>query len=202
MRNLSRPRHPGRDSRRRPPRLRREPGTGHWLGPFVMAGYNTRVVRLSNTLTDWSYGRDFRYREVSDYGSGPAGLLRAAGAGVALAGLAAAMSRRPGRALLDRVLPRPGQGPSADRRAAGHYQMEISANTTTGARYRAVVADHRDPGYNGTAVLLGETALGLAADQARLADRAGVLTPAVAMGEVLAERLRAQGLSIDIRRVG
>lgn len=192
---------PGRGGRRRA-WLRREPGTRHWFGPFVMAGYNTRVVRLSNTLTDWSYGRDFRYREVSDYGSGPAGLLRAAGTGVALAGLAAAMSRRPSRALLDRVLPRPGQGPSAAKRAAGRYHMEITANTTTGARYRVVVADHRDPGYDGTAVLLGETALGLAADQDQLPDRAGVLTPAVAMGEVLAERLRAQGLTIDLRRVG
>lgn len=188
--------------RRLPPRLRREPGTGHWLGPFVMAGYNSRVVRLSNTLTNWSYGRDFRYSEVSDYGDGPAGLLRAAGTGLALAGLAAAMSRRPSRALLDRVLPRPGEGPSADQRAAGHYRMEITANTSTGARYRAVVADDRDPGYDGTAVLLGETALCLAVDQAELPDRAGVLTPAVAMGNLLAERLRAQGLSIDVRRVG
>src|SRR5690606_3862400 len=43
--------------------VERHPETGRWNGPFVMAGFNTRIVRLSNTLTDWSYGRDFRYRE-------------------------------------------------------------------------------------------------------------------------------------------
>ena len=37
---------------------------GEWLAPFVMASYNTRIVRRSNALTGWAYGRRFRYREV------------------------------------------------------------------------------------------------------------------------------------------
>ena len=40
-----------------------------WLGPFVMASVNTRVVRRSNALRDWAYGRRFRYREVMAFGS-------------------------------------------------------------------------------------------------------------------------------------
>ena len=38
---------------------------GIWVGPFIMAGLNTRVVRRSNALHDWAYGRRFRYREVT-----------------------------------------------------------------------------------------------------------------------------------------
>jgi short subunit dehydrogenase-like uncharacterized protein len=30
-----------------------------------MAGLNTRVVRRSNALQGWAYGRRFRYREVA-----------------------------------------------------------------------------------------------------------------------------------------
>ena len=43
-----------------------------WVGPFVMAGFNTRVVRRSNALQDWAYGRRFRYREVTGLGASPA----------------------------------------------------------------------------------------------------------------------------------
>ena len=30
---------------------------GSWIGPFIMAGFNTRVVRRSNALQGWAYGR-------------------------------------------------------------------------------------------------------------------------------------------------
>ena len=43
-----------------------------WTGPWAMAGINTRVVRRSNALQGWAYGRRFRYREVTGFGAGPA----------------------------------------------------------------------------------------------------------------------------------
>ena len=42
-----------------------------------MGGYNRQIVMRSNFLSDWSYGREFRYREVVDSGRGLPGLLRA-----------------------------------------------------------------------------------------------------------------------------
>lgn len=181
---------------------RREPATGHWLGPFAMAGYNTRLVRLSNTLTDWSYGRGLRYREASDYGSGPAAPVLATGTGLALGALYAGMSWAPTRAVLDRLLPAPGEGPGPERRAAGHFRMEITSTTTTGARYRTTVAARLDPGYGATAVLLGQSALCLALDGPLLPPRSGVLTPATAMGDPLVQRLRARGFTIETERIG
>ena len=61
---------------------------------------------------------------------------------------------------------------------------------------RTRVAAPYDPGYGGTGVMLAESALSLALDE--LPDRAGVLTPMVAMGEPLAARLRAHRFTIDV----
>ena len=60
---------------------------GGWTAPFVMASYNTRVVRRSNALQDHAYGRDLRYGEVMGLGTGPRGAVAAAGVTAVLAGL-------------------------------------------------------------------------------------------------------------------
>ena len=117
-----------------------------------------------------------------------------AGAIVAgLGGLMAGMSFGPTRKLLDRVLPDPGEGPSEKARAAGYFKMEVH-----GSGHRATVAAKGDPGYAATAVMMGESALCMALDRERLPDRAGVLTPATAMGALLAERLRAAGMTLAV----
>ena len=177
----------------------RDPGTGRWTGPFVMASFNTRIVRLSNTLSDWSYGRGLRYREVTDFGSGPMSPVLAGGMAVGLGGAVAGMSFSPTRALLDRFLPAPGEGPSPETQAAGRFRMDIHATTTTGARYRTRVGADYDPGYGGTAVMLGQAVLALAQDDS-VPQRVGVCTPASALGEVLVERLRGQGFTFDVER--
>jgi short subunit dehydrogenase-like uncharacterized protein len=46
--------------------------------------------------------------------------------------------------------------------------------------------------------MLGEAALCLARDGDALPERAGVLTPATAMGMVLVERLRAAGQTYEV----
>jgi short subunit dehydrogenase-like uncharacterized protein len=133
----------------------RDPTTGRWNGPFVMASFNTRIVRLSNALTDWSYGRQFRYREVTDFGSSPVSPIMAMGMALGLGGVVGGLSWGPTRAVLDRFLPRPGEGPSAAQRAAGRFRMQLRATTTSGARYRTKVGADHDPGYDGTAIMLG-----------------------------------------------
>ena len=77
--------------------------------------------------------------------------------------------------------------------------MEVVASTTGGAQYATTVAAKADPGYNGTAIMLGEAALCLAQDD--LTSEGGVLTPAVAMAAPLIERLRAQDFTIETRRI-
>jgi short subunit dehydrogenase-like uncharacterized protein len=173
---------------------------GQWLGPFVMASINTRVVRRSNALQDWAYGRRFRYREAMAMGSGLAGRAKATALVGGLGAAMGALSLGPTRAALDRFLPKPGEGPSAEARAKGFFKIDIHARTSSGERYVCHVAAQGDPGYAATAVMLGESALCLAVDRERLPDRAGVLTPATALDGALVDRLRAAGHTYEVER--
>ena len=182
-------------------RIRRSAGLDTWVGPFVMASYNTRIVRMSNALQDWAYGRTFRYGEEMAYGGDVLAPVRAAAVNAGLAAGVAAFAFGPTRAVVDRFLPKPGEGPSEETRRSGHFSVEVRSRTTSGATYGATVAADGDPGYQATSVMLGESALALVHDRGRLPDRAGVLTAASGIGSVLADRLRAQGFTLDVRRV-
>ncbi|WP_085999081.1 saccharopine dehydrogenase family protein [Nocardia higoensis] len=177
-----------------------DPSLDGWVGTFVMASHNTRIVRRSNGLLGWVYGKNFRYREVMSAGSSPlAPVVAAAMTGGTVAGIGALalLSRaKVGRKLLDRVLPAPGTGPSEQSRRTGWFTMKTVAHTTSGAKYLATFAGTGDPGYQATAVMIGETGLALAFDD--LPEIAGVLTPAAAAGDALTERLRATGMTIDV----
>ncbi|MGW5309055.1 saccharopine dehydrogenase family protein [Nocardia thailandica] len=179
-----------------------DPSLDGWVTTFIMAAHNTKVVRRTNGLLGWAYGKHFRYREVMNAGRSAVAPLVAAGvAGGIVAGMAsgAVLSRVPlGRKVLDRILPKPGTGPSEEARRSGWFTMKTFARTSSGARYQATFAGQGDPGYQATAVLLGQSGLCLAFDT--LPERAGVLTPASAMGERLTERLRAAGITIEVTR--
>lgn len=181
-------------------RVRREDRLGGWVGPFVMGAFNARVVRRSNALQDWAYGRGFRYRELMGFGRGAAAPAIAGLATLGLGALVGGLGSRFTRPLLDRVLPEPGQGPSEQARAAGFFRMRVYSTTTTGAQYVATVAAQGDPGYAATAVMLGESALALAAG-VDLPDRAGVLTPATGIGLPLVDRLRDAGFELAVERL-
>ena len=168
---------------------------GRWTGIFVMAPFNTRIVRRSNALQGWAYGRSFRYKEVMAFGRGPLGPALAAGTALGVAGMGFGMALPPTRAVLDRVLPKPGDGPSERTRERGHFTIETTGTATDGRRYRTTFAMQGDPGYAATAVMLGESGLCLALDD--LPAGGGVLTPATAMGTRLADRLRAAGARIE-----
>src|ERR1700712_5273194 len=108
---------------------------GIWTGAFMMGGPNSRIVRRSNALLDWAYGRTFRYAENMSLGSSVVAPVAAA---LGTAANAAVLGRRyfdklP-RALVERILPKPGTGPSERAREKGHYTVETYTTTTSGAR--------------------------------------------------------------------
>jgi short subunit dehydrogenase-like uncharacterized protein len=105
------------------------------------------------------------------------------------------------RRLVERVLPKPGTGPSEAVRERGFYKVETYTTTTSGARYVATMAQRGDPGYKATAVLLGESGLALATDRQALSDLRGVLTPAAAMGDALLARFPAADVSLETARL-
>jgi short subunit dehydrogenase-like uncharacterized protein len=181
--------------------ITRDPDVDRWLAPFVMAQYNTRIVRRSNALQGWAYGRNFRYGEYMGFKNNPLGLGAAVGMTAGLGALAGGLVLRPTRAVLDRVLPDPGEGPSVKVQQNGYFTLEIHARTSTGAKYVASVTGKKDPGYAGTAIMLGESALALAQDDDTLPPAAGVLTPAAGIGQPLIDRLRRHGFTFDVNSI-
>ncbi len=175
---------------------------GMWTGPFIMGTINTRVVRRSNALQGHAYGPQFRYREVMGFSAGPLGALQAGAVAGGVGALAIGLTVAPTRAVLDRLLPSPGDGPSERQRDNGFFRIDIHTSTSSGAHYRCRVAAQGDPGYKATAVMFSESSLCLALDGGQLPVRAGVLTPATAMGDVLAKRLQLAGQTFEVQRVG
>ncbi len=172
-----------------------------WTGPFVMAAINTRIVRRSNSLLGWAWGKDFRYSEVMSFAAGPKGWLGAAGLSAGLAAFVIAASFAPTRKLLERRLPGPGEGPSKERRDSGFFVTRLlgigeAKNGTPAPRLLATVRGQSDPGYGETAKMISEAAVCLAKDD--LAVAGGLLTPASAMGLRLVERLRKAGMTFAV----
>jgi len=176
-----------------------------WAAGFVMAMYNTRIVRRSNALLDYAYGRRFRYAEYMGVGPSVLAPVTSAAATAATAGAAALggrFFRLLPRRLVERIAPKPGTGPSDEVRERGYYRVETYTTTSTGARYVATMSQSGDPGYKATSVMLGECGLALALDRDKLPALHGVLTPAAAMGDALLARFPAAGISLESAKLG
>lgn len=191
------------DFLRRPGRDLAPELAGFWTGGFVQAPFNTRIVRRSNALQEWAYGRRFRYSETMSLGKSMAAPILAAAVTGTVAGTIGLGNKyfdRLPRRLVERVTPKPGTGPSRKTQERGHYTFETYTTTTTGARYRATFA-HNVDAYKSTAVLLAQSGLALALDRDRLAELRGVLTPAAAMGDALLARLPGAGVVMGTTRL-
>ncbi len=164
--------------------------------PFVMAQVNTRVVRRAHALAGFPWGKDFVYREVMSTPGSPRGLGMAIGIASGLAAFAFALKRPRLRDQLAKRAPKPGEGPSPQARARGHWKVRL-VGEVGGHHVIYTAADQRgDPGYASTAKMLGESALCLARDP--LTSAGGVQTPSVAMGQALLDRLRRTGLTFEV----
>jgi short subunit dehydrogenase-like uncharacterized protein len=116
-------------------------------------------------------------------------------AGAAGAGTVIALAQLPPTRKLLLKIKDPGEGPTPEQRGKAWFRVRFDAQGG-GERVVSEVSGG-DPGYGETSKMLSESALCLAQDE--LPDRAGQLTPAVAMGQALIDRLQAAG--IEFRRV-
>jgi short subunit dehydrogenase-like uncharacterized protein len=171
-----------------------------WTGPFLMAAINTRVVRRTNALLGYAWGRDFRYREAMSFGAGPKGWLTAAGVSAGTALGVAAVGVGPVRRFVGkRVLPASGDGPSKAVRDSGFFVSRLVGTLPDAkGKLRGTVRGTSDPGYGETAKMLSESAVCLARDGDAIPKRGGVLTPGACMGMRLVERLRDAGMTFDV----
>jgi short subunit dehydrogenase-like uncharacterized protein len=168
-----------------------------WTAPFLMAGVNTRIVRRSHALQAYEYGEQFRYSEVMGFSKGFKG-WRQASYTTFLIGIFVALSIRPStRAALKFILPKPGGGPSKNARETGYFSVNLFARNQENVLWGRI-KDSLDPGYGSTSKMLAESALALALQSTELPKQYGVITPAVAIGAPLVERLKNAGMSFVI----
>jgi short subunit dehydrogenase-like uncharacterized protein len=146
------------------------------------------VLRSARVLD--GYGSAFRYGHYARVRTLPTVV-----AGVGAVGTAAAMaSFGPTRRVLERLVPSSGEGPDEKTRAKSSFEVTFigrGAGTTVTTRVAG-----GDPGYGETSRMLGEAVLSLAEDAGP--DVAGVLTPAVALGEPYHRRLVDLGIVFEV----
>ena len=169
-----------------------------WTAPFVMAVINMRVVRRSNALMNYAYGRGFRYNEAILTGEGTTGWMKSAAVTAGLGGFILASSFGLSRSLLvEKLIPKPGEGPDQTERENGFFNLMLFGQLEDGTILRARVKGDRDPGYGSTCKMLSESAICLAKDDITVGG--GFWTPAAAMGTLLQQRLtKNAGLTFEL----
>jgi short subunit dehydrogenase-like uncharacterized protein len=145
------------------------------------------VLRSARALE--RYGPEFTYGHYLVVRRLPvlAGMLGGVGAAIALSQLP------PTRKLL-LSLRSPGEGPTPEQREKAWFKIRFVGEG--GGKRVVIEVRGGDPGYTETAKMLSESALSLAHDA--LPERAGQLTPAVAMGQPLIDRLQRAGIEFDV----
>ena len=166
-----------------------------WISPFLMAGINTKIVRRSNALSNYNYGKEFKYDEAVMAGSGFKGRLNGIILSIPLIFLAA----KPG-SLFNKIFnffsPKPGEGPNKKERESGYFNLRFFVFQEKSDTAIFKVTGDRDPGYGSTSKMLAESAICLAKDN--LDNKFGVLTPSYAMGDHILNRLISKaGLSFN-----
>ena len=161
-----------------------------WLAPFIMDSINTRIVHRSNQLLDYAYSRDFKYDEAMWMPAGIKGRAMSYALTAGIGGFAVAMSFAKSRELLsDHVLPKSGDGPSAEEQENGYFDIRFFGSTAAGDTITTKVTGDKDPGYGSTSQMLAQAALCLVEDIDHAEIGGGFWTPASAMGESLIRRL-------------
>ena len=168
-----------------------------WIYPFIMAGINTKIVRRSNALSNFQYGKEFTYEEATMAGKGISGFWKAI---LALFPLAM-IGINPNsflKKIVNSFMPKPGEGPGLEKRKNGFYNLRFYITIDKKRKAFAKVIGDSDPGYGSTSKMLAESALSLAFDN--LPGNYGVITPSFAMGDKLLNRLKENaGLSFEFK---
>lgn len=144
-----------------------------WVAPFFMAPINTKNIHRTNKLMNHPYGEDFLYNEMWISGPGEEGKAVAEMIG----------NTNP---IAGDDVPKPGEGPSREKRENGSYEILFCADVDDDV-FKISVSGDMDPGYGSTSKMIAESAICLVKDMVDL--KGGIYTPAASMGNKLIKRL-------------
>lgn len=178
--------HYPRRARSLPMKPRRNPAGG-WLAPMPTID-PVIVQRSARALED--YGPAFHYGHYVAVSTLP----RLTGGMAGVGGLLLAAQIGPLRRKLLQYR-QSGDGPPPEQRARSWFKVDFNARI--GDEHVHCRVSGGDPGYDETAKMLAETAMGLALDQ-DMPKHTGVVTPVMAMEDRLIERLSAAGMKFEV----
>ena len=144
-----------------------------WVAPFFMAPINTKNIHRSNKLMNHIYGDDFQYNEM--WISGPGDQGKSAAKVIASA-----------NPIGGEDAPKPGEGPSREKRENGNYDILFCADINNEV-VKVSVSGDMDPGYGSTSKMITESAVCLVKEADDLPG--GIYTPASSLGIKLIKRL-------------
>lgn len=170
-------------------KIRRRPDLRGWSAPLPTIDASV-VARSASTID--RYGPDFSYAHHVVHPSFVVMVLA-----LWVFGSLAFLARfAPIRAVLLSLVKKSGEGPTDEQMQRAWFKLRFEAECD-GRLLRTEVSGG-DPGYGETSKMLAESALCLVEDRQLLPARAGVLTPAEAMGDVLLARLQRAGLRFEV----
>jgi len=174
-----------------------------WVGPFVMAGINTRVVLRSNALRHASYAPQFTYSEATLTGTGSLGERRAKRLAFGTRLVLSLLKLKWPRWFIGRFLvPKPGEGPSPEQQRNGYYDLRFLGRTGQGQEIMIKLSGDRDPGYGSTAKMLAQAAISLRRDVDKGRIPGGFWTPATVFDDKFLDRLtNYAGIQLEVLEV-
>ena len=161
-----------------------------------MASINTRIIRRSNFLLGFKYGRTFIYNEALVFGKNILSKFLGYFKLIPIY-LISKIKNTVFKSLVKFVLPKPGEGPTFNSRKNGHFKFRFYLFDN---KLKAIVSVSGTgcPGYGSTSKMLAESSICLALDE--LPPQNGVLTPSTALGASLLGRLEKNaGLKFKIK---
>ena len=171
---------------------------GAWVGPFIMAMANTRVVRRGAALLqelEEGYGKDFVYKEHAYYSSKSVARKTTFFLGVVGLVILTPLSK-----LVRPFLKKPGQGPSQKVMDSGFFKCKFVVRGEDGSEKTYEMHASGDPGYKVTSKFVCESAVCLLGDPSLLPGGegwGGVLTSSSGLGEALIKRLKSVGVVFE-----
>lgn len=187
-------------------RVSEDPKLGVWRAPYVNAFFDTRIVRRSNMLQadlgNQPYGTTLNFMEYAllppervaaikrSLKEGKGELAKPMGQYGMTLDEEAAVLRKEGRHFGD------GEGPDIEEMADAWTGFFLHAESTNGNQVKCSFVG--GDGYWETARVAVEMALTLRFDRDKLPYRGGVLTPSVAGGTCLIERLLDSGVKFKM----
>lgn len=160
-----------------------------WTAPFFMDPINKAVVRRSAWLREQADGNRqvFQYEERMVMGNRFGYLYACLTTGL-LATFQSLSRNSIGRRLIKLIGPKPGEGPSTKEREHGFFRGRLVCYDQSVCKLIVSMERSGDPGNEITVALACESAI-LAIENAFVTERKGFLTPSIAFGEALIQKL-------------